>query len=462
MAAENSGLLQPRMAGRALPSERRSQRVEIEARSHAFMDRIVIRGGQPLSGSLPISGAKNAALPLMAASLLSDSTLILENVPRVMDIASMGNLLAELGADVAEEMPADGGFGKTLTLSAAGLQDVTAPYDLVRKMRASVLVLGPLVARRGHARVSLPGGCAIGTRPIDLHLKALGQLGAEIELSQGYVDARAANGLRGADITFPQVTVTGTENVLMAAVLAEGETILRNAAREPEVGDLAQCLVAMGAVIEGIGTDTLRVQGVPALNGARHRVLPDRIETGTYAVAAAITGGDLVLRGTSLQLIRSLADAMLAAGVEIEEVGDGLRVSRRNGRIRGVDVMTEPYPGFPTDMQAQVMALMTVAGGAAMITETVFENRFMHVPELCRMGADINVHGSSAIVRGVQDLSGAQVMATDLRASVSLVLAGLAAQGETTINRVYHLDRGYERLEEKLAGCGADIERVSD
>lgn len=424
------------------------------------MDSIVVRGGRPLSGSLPISGAKNAALPLLAASLLSDSTLVLENVPRVVDLASMANLLVELGGDVAEEpSPADA-FGMTLRLSAAGLKDVTAPYDLVRKMRASVLVLGPLLARTGHARVSLPGGCAIGTRPIDLHLKALAQLGAEIELSQGYVEARAPSGLTGGDITFPSVTVTGTENVLMAACLARGDTVLRNAAREPEIGDLARCLVAMGAQVEGIGSDTLRVTGVAALNGARHRVLPDRIETGTYAVAAAITGGDLELRGTSLALISALADVLRAAGVELTEVDGGLRVARRNGRITGIDVMTEPFPGFPTDMQAQVMALMTTASGAAMITETVFENRFMHVPELCRMGANINVHGASAIVRGVPALSGAPVMATDLRASVSLVLAGLAAGGATLINRVYHLDRGYERLEAKLAACGADIERV--
>ena len=426
------------------------------------MDKIVIQGGRPLTGSLPISGAKNAALPLMAASLLTDSVLVLENVPRVIDIVSMGNLLAELGAQVIEIAPHDNAYGKTLTLSAAGLRDVTAPYDLVRKMRASVLVLGPLLARTGHARVSLPGGCAIGTRPIDLHLKALAQLGAEIELTQGYVDARAPNGLVGADITFPSVTVTGTENVLMAAVLASGETILRNAAREPEVADLAECLVSMGAKIEGVGGDTLRIQGVDTLDGARHHVLPDRIETGTYAVAAAITGGALELRGTALSLIKSVADALTAGGAEIEEIDGGLRVTRRNGMVTGVDVMTEPFPGFPTDMQAQVMALMTVAGGAAMITETVFENRFMHVPELCRMGANITVHGASAIVRGVPYLSGAPVMATDLRASVSLVLAGLAARGETVIHRVYHLDRGYERLVDKLAACGAAIERGRD
>jgi UDP-N-acetylglucosamine 1-carboxyvinyltransferase len=396
----------------------------------------------------------------MAASLLSDSALVLENVPCVIDIASMGNLLTELGAEGIEVAPRNGAYGKTLTLSAAGLKDVIAPYELVRKMRASVLVLGPLLARTGRARVSLPGGCAIGTRPIDLHLKALAQLGAEIELAQGYVDARAPRGLVGADITFPRVTVTGTENVLMAAVLARGETILRNAAREPEVTDLAKCLLSMGAMIDGLGTDILRVQGVEKLGGARHRVLPDRIETGTYAVAAVITAGALELRGTTLSLIKSVADALVAGGAAIEEIEGGLRVVRRDDAVTGVDVMTEPYPGFPTDMQAQLMALMTVAGGAAMITETVFENRFMHVPELCRMGANINVHGGSAIVRGVPYLSGAPVMATDLRASVSLVLAGLAARGETVISRVYHLDRGYERLEDKLAACGAEIERA--
>ncbi len=426
------------------------------------MDKIVVRGGRPLSGSVPISGAKNAALPLLAASLLSDSTLVLENVPRVMDIASMGNLLSELGVAVAEDTGAGNGCGATVRLCAAGLKDVTAPYDLVRKMRASVLVLGPLLARTGHARVSLPGGCAIGTRPIDLHLKALEKLGAEIELAQGYVEARTGDRLVGADITFPSVTVTGTENVLMAACLARGETVLRNSAREPEVGDLARCLVAMGARIEGIDTDTLRVEGVDALNGACHRVLPDRIETGTYAVAAAITGGEVELKGTTLSLIDSLATVLQKSGVDIAEGERGLRISRRNGRLTGIDVMTEPFPGFPTDMQAQMMALMTTARGAAMITETVFENRFMHVPELCRMGANINVHGTSAIVRGVPQLSGAPVMATDLRASVSLVLAGLAAQGETVISRVYHLDRGYERLEEKLAACGADIGRVTE
>lgn len=425
------------------------------------MDQILIRGGRALNGRIPISGAKNAALPLLAAGLLSEGPLVLENVPDVVDIASMAGLLAELGVDVSI---ADGeAIGQTITLAARNLQDITAPYDLVRKMRASVVVLGPLVARCGHARVSLPGGCAIGTRPIDFHLKALAQLGAEIELAGGYVEARAPKGgLIGADITFPAVTVTGTENALMAATLARGETMLHNAAREPEVTDLAHCLVKMGAEIEGIGTDTLRIVGRDRLGGAQHRVLPDRIETGTYAVAAAITGGEVELTGTRTDLIKSVADVLAASGVELTPTEDGIRVSRQNCLLTGVDVMTEPFPGFPTDMQAQVMALMTVAGGAAMITETVFENRFMHVPELCRMGANINVHGASAIIRGVGELSGAPVMATDLRASVSLVLAGLAAHGETLVNRVYHLDRGYEKLEAKLAACGADIERISN
>ncbi|MFO1152240.1 MAG: UDP-N-acetylglucosamine 1-carboxyvinyltransferase [Rhodospirillales bacterium] len=424
------------------------------------MDRIHIRGGHRLRGEIPISGAKNAALPLMAACLLTDETLSLQNIPVVVDIASMGSLLSELGVGIA--IDAGHAYGQTIDLTARDVQDITAPYELVRKMRASVVVLGPLVARCGHARVSLPGGCAIGTRPIDYHLRALAQLGAEIELANGYVEASAPpGGLRGADITFPAVTVTGTENVLMAATLAQGETVLRNAAREPEVVDLARCLQAMGADIEGVGTDTLRIRGRDRLHGAGHTVLPDRIECGTYAVAAAMTGGDVELTGAGIELIKSVAEVLSAAGVELTPTQRGFRVSRCNGPLTGVDVMTEPFPGFPTDMQAQLMALMSIAQGAAMITETVFENRFMHVPELCRMGANINVHGSSAIVRGVTQLSGAPVMATDLRASVSLVLAGLAARGETVINRVYHLDRGYERLEAKLAGCDADIERIT-
>ncbi|HJO72950.1 MAG: UDP-N-acetylglucosamine 1-carboxyvinyltransferase [Rhodospirillales bacterium] len=420
------------------------------------MDRILIRGGQSLRGAIDIGGAKNAALPLMAASLLTADTLTLTNLPRLIDVTTMAHLLSKLGVEVGEAGTAD-----EMSLSAGDLTETTAPYDLVRRMRASVLVLGPLLARAGRARVSLPGGCAIGTRPVDLHLKALAQLGADIELKEGYVEAAAPGGLEGARVVFPMVTVGGTENLLMAATLARGETVLANAAREPEVADLARCLAAMGADIEGIGTDTLTVRGVDALHGTRHAVVPDRIETGTYAVAAVITGGDVELVGARLELFGAVAEALTAAGVDIVESGHGVRVSGAGGALRGVDVMTEPFPGFPTDMQAQMMALMAVAEGASMITETIFENRFMHVPELCRMGADINVHGASAIVRGVSTLSGAPVMATDLRASVSLVLAGLAADDETVINRVYHLDRGYERLEEKLAACGADIERIA-
>ncbi len=430
------------------------------------MDSISIRGGRPLSGTIPIGGAKNAALPLMAACLLTEDPLELSNVPDLVDIATMGKLLGELGAEIerpdAEGHDAGRGNAPVLRLQARQITATEAPYDLVRRMRASVVVMGPLLARAGRARVSLPGGCAIGTRPVDLHLKALEALGAEIELKEGYIEARAPNGLTGGHVLFPKVTVGGTENALMAAVLARGETVITNAAREPEITDLAQCLAAMGAKIDGLGTDTLKVSGVDQLSGCRHRVLPDRIETGTYAAAAAITGGDLTLTGARADLIESVIGLLQRAGVEVTEQGDGLKVSRANCDLRGVDSMTEPYPGFPTDMQAQIMALMTVAKGAAMITETIFENRFMHVPELCRMGADINVHGRSAIVRGVGKLSGAPVMATDLRASVSLVLAGLAAEGETRVNRVYHLDRGYERLEEKLAACGAQIARVAE
>jgi UDP-N-acetylglucosamine 1-carboxyvinyltransferase len=338
--------------------------------------------------------------------------------------------------------------------------DTEAPYDIVRKMRASVLVLGPLLARTGEARVSLPGGCAIGTRPVDLHLKGLEQMGARIALDSGYIDARVDGRLRGATIVFPSISVGATENLLMAATLTGGQTILANAAREPEIGDLASCLVKMGARIEGIGTDRLVIEGVERLHGAEHTILPDRIETGTYACAAAITGGEVILRGARLEHLGAVVRILREAGVEITEQDDGLMVRRLNG-LHGTDVMTEPYPGFPTDMQAQFMALMCVAEGAAMVTETIFENRFMHVPELNRMGGRINVHGASAIIRGVPDLSGAPVMATDLRASVSLVLAGLAARGETIVNRVYHLDRGYEALEQKLAACGAEVERTS-
>jgi UDP-N-acetylglucosamine 1-carboxyvinyltransferase len=426
------------------------------------MDRIYIRGGRPLKGKIHIYGAKNAALPLMAASLLTDGTLVLSNLPHLADISTMAHLLAELGVEITMNggAPGRGNSGRVLALTAKTTSATTAPYDLVRKMRASVLVLGPLLARRGRARVSLPGGCAIGTRPVDLHLKALTELGAKIGIDEGYIEATASKGLKGAHILFPMVTVGGTENALMAAVLAEGETVLANAAREPEVADLARCLVAMGAEIEGIGTDTLRIRGVEHLSGTKYTVVPDRIETGTYAVAAAITGGDVELVNAPLELIGAVADTLTKAGAEVCETPGGLRVARTGGPLKAVDVTTEPFPGFPTDMQAQLMALMAVAEGASEITETIFENRFTHVPELCRMGADITVHGASAIVRGVPGLSGAPVMATDLRASVSLVLAGLAAEGETEITRVYHLDRGYERLEEKLSACGADVERI--
>jgi len=432
------------------------------------MDKIVIRGGVPLNGVIPIGGAKNAALPLMACALLSEAPLRLSNLPHLADISTMAHLMGEMGVTISMEgdAPNGGHMGRVFTLDASNLKSTEAPYELVRRMRASVLVLGPLVAREGHARVSLPGGCAIGTRPVDLHLKALEAMGAEIELAEGYIEARAPKGLRGGHVLFPNVTVGGTENILMAATLAKGETVIANAAREPEVTDLAHCLAAMGAKIEGIGTDTLKVQGVDKLTGADHAVVADRIEMGSYAVAAAVTGGDVVLRGGRLDLMEAVADVLVNAGVEVAEVEEGqekgLRVSRKNGALKGFDVMTEPYPGFPTDMQAQMMVLASVAEGASMITETIFENRFMHVPELVRMGANINVHGASAIVRGVEKLSGAQVMATDLRASSSLVLAGLVAEGETVINRVYHLDRGYERLEEKLAACGARIERVRE
>ena len=428
------------------------------------MDRIRIQGGQPLSGTIQIGGAKNAALPLMAASLLTSETLCLSNLPHLADITTMVHLLSELGVEISMngDAPNGGHVSRVFGLSAKEPEDKTAPYELVRRMRASVLVLGPLLARWGEAKVSLPGGCAIGTRPVDLHLEGFKALGAEIELEEGYIQASAPNGLKGARVVFPSVSVGATENVLMAASLAEGETTIANAAREPEIADLAHCLQTMGAEIEGIGTDTLTVTGKSSLQGGDYQVIPDRIETGSYAVAAAITGGDITLTGTKLELVDAVADVLVRAGAEVSETDDGVRITRTNGGIKGVDVMTEPYPGFPTDMQAQLMALLTVSEGASMITETIFENRFMHVPELCRMGADINVHGASAIVRGVEKLSGAELMATDLRASISLVLAALAADGETIVNRVYHLDRGYERVEDKLAACGADIERLKD
>ncbi|WP_377808903.1 UDP-N-acetylglucosamine 1-carboxyvinyltransferase [Azospirillum sp. A29] len=425
------------------------------------MDKIRIRGGRPLNGSITVGGAKNAALPLMTASLLTDETLTLTNLPILADINTLCNLLLQHG--VAIHMAGAGGdcAGRAVDFTARDITNTTAPYDLVRKMRASVLVLGPLLARCGEAKVSLPGGCAIGARPVDLHIKGLEAMGADIRIDAGYIVAKAPpGGLRGAEYVFPKVSVGATENLLMAATLAKGTTILVNAAREPEVTDLAECLVKMGAKITGIGSDRLVVEGVDRLHGARHMVVADRIETGTYAMAAAITGGRLDIMNTRLDLIKAAVKALAPAGVAFEEIENGIRVSRANGELHGVDVMTEPFPGFPTDLQAQMMALMCTATGAAMITETIFENRFMHAPELTRMGARITVHGSSALVRGVERLTGAPVMATDLRASVSLVLAGLAAEGETTVNRVYHLDRGYERVEEKLAACGAEIERI--
>ncbi|PWC66759.1 UDP-N-acetylglucosamine 1-carboxyvinyltransferase [Azospirillum sp. TSH7] len=425
------------------------------------MDKIRIRGGRPLNGSITVGGAKNAALPLMTASLLTDETLTLTNLPILADINTLCNLLLQHG--VAIHMAGAGGdcAGRAVDFTARDITNTTAPYDLVRKMRASVLVLGPLLARCGEAKVSLPGGCAIGARPVDLHIKGLEAMGADIRIEAGYIVAKApAGGLRGAEYVFPKVSVGATENLLMAATLAKGTTILVNAAREPEVTDLAECLVKMGAKITGIGTDRLVIEGADRLHGARHMVVADRIETGTYAMAAAITGGRLDIMNTRLDLIKAAVKALAPAGVAFEEIENGIRVSRANGELHGVDVMTEPFPGFPTDLQAQMMALMCTAKGAAMITETIFENRFMHAPELTRMGARITVHGSSALVRGVERLTGAPVMATDLRASVSLVLAGLAAEGETMVNRVYHLDRGYERVEEKLAACGAEIERI--
>jgi UDP-N-acetylglucosamine 1-carboxyvinyltransferase len=435
------------------------------------MDRILIRGGVPLSGTINIGGAKNASLPLMAASLLTADPLILANLPDLADVATMANLLVQHGVAVNIEPPtrAPNGEGdsalrpgRVFELSARHITSTTAPYDLVRKMRASVLVLGPLVARCGRGRVSLPGGCSIGTRPVDLHIKGLQRLGAEVELHEGYIEARAPKGLRGAEIVFPSVSVGATENLLMAATLAKGESLLINAAREPEITDLAHCLVAMGAEIDGIGSDRLAVRGVAGLHGARHSVIPDRIETGTYMMAAAATGGEVRLAGARLDHVEAVRRILDSAEVCVAATDDGITVRRRNGRLAGTDVMTEPYPGFPTDLQAQIMALMAIAEGASMITETIFENRFMHVPELARMGANINVHGASALVRGVPRLMGAPVMATDLRASVSLVLAGLVASGETVVNRVYHLDRGYERIEEKLSACGARIERLRD
>lgn len=420
------------------------------------MDRITIEGGTPLQGKIQVSGAKNAALPLMAASLLTDRPVELSNLPDVADVATMQRLLQRLGTASTMQAGAPG----TLRLQTEALMSTTAPYDLVRKMRASVLVLGPMLARQGEAIVSLPGGCAIGTRPIDLHLMGLERMGAVIELEQGYVKATAPKGLKGAEIQLPQPSVGATENLLMAAALADGDTVILDAAQEPEIVDLAALLTAMGAQIEGAGSNELRVRGQSSLGPASHRIIADRIEAGTYAMAAGITGGHLLLQDVKAQHLGVTTERLEEAGLRIEDSPEGLSVKLSEGGLKGVDVMTRPFPGFATDLQAQFMALMCLAGGASMITETIFENRFMHVPELARMGAKITVHGGSALVRGQAKLTGAPVMATDLRASVSLVLAGLAAQGATTVHRVYHLDRGYERLEEKLRAVGARIERA--
>ncbi len=419
------------------------------------MDKLAIIGGRPLYGEVAISGAKNSALKVMAAALLTDEKLTLTNVPQLADVDMLARLLTQHGALIDFT---DG----TLTLHAKDIISTEAPYDLVRKMRASFNVLGPLLAREGKAKVSLPGGCAIGARPVDLHLKALAAMGAKIELDEGYVIAEAPDGLKGADITLPFVSVGATEHTMLAAVLAKGATVIENAAREPEIADLAKCLNAMGAKIEGAGRSSIHIEGVDRLHGAEHRVLPDRIETGAYAMAVGATGGELTLTGTDGELLGTALAALKEAGLEIDETDKGLRIKKTDERCKAVDIVTQPYPGFPTDLQAQFMALMATADGAATIKETIFENRFMHAPELSRMGAKISVDGQNATVRGVARLKGAPVMATDLRASMSLVIAGLAAEGQTMVNRVYHLDRGFERLEEKLQNCGALIERVKD
>ncbi|WP_136685991.1 UDP-N-acetylglucosamine 1-carboxyvinyltransferase [Falsirhodobacter xinxiangensis] len=419
------------------------------------MDSILVRGNGPLKGQIPIAGAKNACLTLMPATLLTEEPLTLTNAPRLSDIRTMTQLLGSLGAEVAALQG-----GQVLAMSSHNLTSQHADYDIVRKMRASILVLGPLLARFGQAEVSLPGGCAIGARPVDLHLKALEAMGAELDLRDGYVRAKTS-GLRGAVFVFPIVSVGATENALMAATLAKGTTVLKNAAREPEIVDLAQCLRRMGAQIEGEGTSTITIQGVDRLGGATHPVVTDRIELGTYMLAPAICGGEVELLGGRIDLLAAFCEKLDAAGVSVTETDRGLTVSRKNGRIRAVDVVTEPFPGFPTDLQAQMMALLCTAEGTSVLEEKIFENRFMHAPELTRMGAKIEVHGGHATVHGVEKLRGAPVMATDLRASVSLILAALAAEGETVVSRVYHLDRGYEKVEEKLSACGALIERIA-
>jgi UDP-N-acetylglucosamine 1-carboxyvinyltransferase len=420
------------------------------------MDSILVKGNGALNGVIPIAGAKNACLALMPATLLSEEPLTLTNAPRLSDIATMTQLLQSLGAEVAGLQE-----GKVLALSSLGPINHVADYEIVRKMRASNLVLGPLLAREGHAVVSLPGGCAIGARPMDLHIHGLEALGAEIELKDGYLHAKAKGGkLRGAQMTLRMASVGATENIMMAATLAKGTTVINNAAREPEIVDLAQCLRKMGAQIEGEGSSRIEIQGVDRLGGATHQVVTDRIELGTYMLAPAICGGEVELLGGRMHLVAAFAEKLDQAGVSVTETEAGLKVSRKGGRIRAVDVTTEPFPGFPTDLQAQMMALLCTAEGTSVLEEKIFENRFMHAPELLRMGAQIEVHGGTATVKGVEKLRGARVMATDLRASVSLILAGLAAEGETMVSRVYHLDRGYERVEEKFRGIGAHIERI--
>lgn len=428
------------------------------------MDRIRIVGGRELNGVIPISGAKNAALPLMIASLLTDDTLTLENVPHLADVEQLIRILGNHGVDYSvngRRERQNGAYSRTIHFTARQIVDTTAPYELVSKMRASFWVIGPLLARMGEARVSLPGGCAIGTRPVDLFIDGLRALGAQIDIDNGYVVAKAKKGLIGARFVFPKVSVGATHVLMMAASLARGETVLENAAREPEIVNLADCLNAMGAKITGAGTSTITIEGVEALSGARISVIPDRIETGTYAMAVAMAGGEVLLENARADLLQTALDVIEQTGAEITPVNSGIRIRRNGNGIAPVDVTTEPFPGFPTDLQAQFMGLMTKSSGKSRITETIFENRFMHVQELARLGARISLSGQTAIVEGVERLRGAPVMATDLRASVSLVIAGLAAEGETIVNRVYHLDRGFERLEEKLSGCGATIERIS-
>ncbi|SDB37203.1 UDP-N-acetylglucosamine 1-carboxyvinyltransferase [Bauldia litoralis] len=428
------------------------------------MERIRIVGGAPLNGTIPISGAKNATLPLMIASLLTDETLVLENVPHLADVALLKRILGNHGVDCmiqGKRAGQNGATAETIELSAGEIVDTVAPYELVSKMRASFWVIGPLLARMGEARVSLPGGCAIGTRPVDLFIMALRELGAEIDIDGGYVVARAPKGLRGGRIVFPKVTVGATHVAMMAAVLARGETVIENAAREPEVVDLADCLIKMGARVSGAGTTTIRVTGVDRLTGARHAVMPDRIETGTYAFAVAMAGGDVLLEGASSATLERPLELLAEVGAEVTTTNEGIRIRRNGSGLHAVDVSTEPFPGFPTDLQAQLMALVCHAKGSSHIRETIFENRFMHVQELARLGADIHLDGQMATVNGVARLKGAEVMATDLRASMSLVIAGLAAEGETIVNRVYHLDRGFERIEQKLGDCGATVERLA-